>query len=361
MISEVRLPQKSCVQITPTFPPEICGVGHYAAALSDELQSFGIDLWTVLAGQNPTNHPKRGQAVIGQDRRLLALALEPASTTLLHFSGYSYQRHGLCDWLVEALEDWRAGPGQRRLVTMFHEVYADGPIWRRSFWTSKRQKLIAARVAELSDVCFVSSYSGATQLQKVAPNVVTEVLPVFSNVGEPEGPLALKDRNAVGVVFGTLVSRQRVYAALSRSGSTGLKTLASLGVRTIIDIGAGDAVAGLNLGVEVNMLGPLPAEDVSLVLSSSRVGLVNYPDQSICKSGILAAYFAHGVLAINMNIFKPHPDEALHGFAYLSFERSNSDVCLQTIATNGHNWYRGHSMARTTQIISQVLVDRVGA
>lgn len=361
MILGEALPEGACVQIVPNYPPEICGVGDYAAGLSDALRGFGVNMQTVFATPRSVPPPERGQTVIGADSAQLASALDPAATVLLHFSGYGYERHGLCDWLVDALQVWRSQPGRRHLVSIFHEVFATGPIWRRSFWTAGGQKQVAGRLARLSDACFVSSYGGAHQLRQVAPSVATEVIPVFSNVGEVTDPLALRKRDPVGVVFGTIGPRQKVFAALRHSGVTGLETLKALGVRAVVDIGAGDAAGNLPLGLEIRRLGRLPATEVASVLASSRVGLIDYPDHVICKSGILAAYLAHGVLAVNTQHFRPHRDKALHGIAYIGLENGVSQAQQQWVATTGHEWYRGHSISQTASIISQQLVDRRGA
>jgi hypothetical protein len=68
----------------------------------------------------------------------LTTALRDTDRVLLHFSGYGYARRGLCRWLVDGLTRWKAAGAQRRVVTMFHEVYASGPIWRSSFWTDRK-------------------------------------------------------------------------------------------------------------------------------------------------------------------------------------------------------------------------------
>ncbi len=357
-MTENDIPRGACVQITPCYPPMISGVGDYAAVLSEQVAHLGGNLYTVVAGKDRIIPPISAKNVIFTDRQGLAKVLQPAATVLLHFSGYGYQQHGLCDWLVDVVQDWRSGPEQRRLVTMFHEVYASGPIWRRSYWTSGGQRRIASRLAHLSDACLVSSHGGRDRLREIAPTMPTELLPIFSNVGEVQHPLSLQDRDPVAVVFGTVGRRKGVYDALRRLGSNGYEHLRALGIHKIIDIGAGDAVGEPSFSMELARLGRLDAKDLTAVLASSRFGLLDYPDLAICKSGVLAAYLAHGMLAVNTRRFQAHMNEPLLGTAYLELTDRADTQRQQKIASYGHDWYQGHTVSETARRIFSILYSQ---
>jgi hypothetical protein len=79
-------------------------------------------------------------------------------TLLLHYVGYGYAKRGCPLWLVAALRQWRQAKSSRRLVTMFHEVYASSNRpWNSQFWTSSTQKKIATDLVNCSDLVMTRS------------------------------------------------------------------------------------------------------------------------------------------------------------------------------------------------------------
>ncbi|HSG40281.1 MAG TPA: glycosyltransferase family 1 protein, partial [Thermoanaerobaculia bacterium] len=125
------------VQVVPRLPPPAEGVGSYALELARALaERHGTETLFHAASAHPPSH--RAGA--------LEEALEEArpSAVLLHYVNYGYQQRGCPVWLLHTLRRWRRGGTGRRLVTVFHEVYATGPPWRSSFWTMPLQRGIAA-------------------------------------------------------------------------------------------------------------------------------------------------------------------------------------------------------------------------
>jgi hypothetical protein len=278
----------------------------------------------------------------------LAQAIDEYDRVLLHFSGYGYARRGLCRWLVDGLARWKTGGEGRRLVTMFHEVYATGPVWRSSFWTAGPQKRIARDLARLSDAGFVTSEGGRGQLARLAPDLQVELLPVFSNMGEPEAPKPLSDRSGRAVVFGGQARRQRVYAELGQTGTPVARVLKKTGVKEIVDIGPAMEVLERIAGCPVRVLGPLPAEEVSGALSEARIGLIDYPGHVFTKSGIAAAYFAHRLAVVNTSPVGGFPADLKDGEQFLRLETfARGDGAAQAIADAGQAWYRPHGLAAT--------------
>jgi len=335
------------VQITPNFPPLVCGVGDHAAHIASAFERMGAHLHTVVANEHPIS--KGGQSLDGvRSAHALADALRGsgAGAVIVHFSGYGYGRHGLCDWLVEGLNSWKEEQPQGRIVTIFHEVYATGPIWRRSFWTSRPQRRIARDLARISDRCFVSSAVGADQLHKIGAPGIYEVLPVFSNVGEPAEVAPLLDRLPLAVVFGGCGQRRRVYEALERHPRQTERLLSELKIDRILDIGPDLQLADRIAGRPVEALGVLPANQVSETLLASRLGLLDYPGNRLTKSGILAAYLAHGVFAFNLGGDASPAGEAdvpPHGAGAASLD--SIAAYGQATAAAGHAWYRKHGVA----------------
>lgn len=337
-------------QITPGFPPDISGVGDYAAVLSTKFREAGGPIATLVArpGARDAHRTDDVTSLPQPKAEALAQAIDGYDRVLLHFSGYGYARRGLCRWLVDGLSRWKARSHGRRLVTMFHEVYATGPIWRSSFWTSAAQKRIARDLAMLSDAGCVSSQGGQDQLAQLAPDLPLELLPVFSNMGEPEAPKPLSDRSGQAVVFGGQARRDRVYDELGQADGAVADCLGQAGVTEILDIGPEMDVPKQVAGCPVRVFGPLPAEEVSTALSAARIGLIDYPGHVFTKSGIAAAYFAHRLVVVNTSPVGGFPNGMKDGEQFLrlgTFARSGCET--QTIADAGHVWYRQHGVTAT--------------
>src|SRR5437763_11985208 len=143
--------------IIPRLPPLVDGIGDYALSLAQLLrEEIDVDThfivtdpaWTGVGqidGFEVTHLSARSTGEL-----LSALPANDA-TVLLHYEGYGYATRGCPLWLVNALEQWRAEDNRRRLVTMFHELYATGPPWTSAFWLSSVQRKLMTRLARLSD------------------------------------------------------------------------------------------------------------------------------------------------------------------------------------------------------------------
>lgn len=336
------------VQVSPSFPPATSGVGDYSFLLMNSMKLRGFEVVTVIPGRGVWSH---GNAIgIPARSEALAMVLESSSRVVLHFSGYGYDRWGLCRWLVEGLERWKASGLDRRLVTMFHEVYATGPVWRSSFWSASGQRRIARELGRLSDTVLVSSLGGRAQLAGLLPMVDIRVLPIFSTIGESEAPQELSKRMKRAVVFGSQSRRERVYEALQHVDAQVSHKVRALGVSEILDVGPRMQVPERIVGCPVTALGPLPAKEVSVLLTDVRIGLFDYYGHVITKSSIAAAYFAHRLVVVNTSTVNDLPPDLKEGREFLdlnSFEFG--DVDLQAIADAGFEWYHSHGIAATTE------------
>ena len=334
------------VQITPNFPPSVCGVGDHAAQIAAAFDGLGVRVYTIVASENPISEAGRSLQNVRSSRALAeALHASGARAVIVHFSGYGYAPYGLCDWLVDGLRQWKDRRSDGRIVTLFHEVYATGPIWRKSFWTSHPQRRIGRDLARLTDRCFVSSAVGAAQLGKIGAPEPCEVLPVFSNVGEPAQVAALSDRPAQAAVFGGRGQRELVYEALARHAPQTDKLLTELNIDRLLDVGPEMPAPSRIANRPVEALGVLSAEQVSETLAACRLGLFDYPASRLTKSGILAAYLAHGVLAFNTR-GASLGDTGDGGAPVMGFASVGAIAgSASARAGAGHDWYRTHNVA----------------
>lgn len=279
-----------------------------------------------------------------------------AQNVFVHFSGYGYARWGLCWWLVDGLRRWRLAQANRRLVTLFHELYATGPVWRASFWTSPPQRRNVRRLASVCDAAITTSPVTAAKLRAWRPGLSVTVSPVFSNVGELVAPARLANRAPVAVVFGQAQKRRRLYAALANSGPEIADGFRRVGVERILDIGPMIDTPPTMACLPVEALGSLSAEEVSRHLANARIGLADYPLHVVTKSGILAAYFAHGLLAVNASGVGELPEDLREGREFVH-PRSLVDPGLdpEAVAQAGFAWYRGHGRAETAALAHRLL------
>jgi len=347
------------VQITPEYPPKIGGISDYAVKVAGAFTESGCPLHTIVT--NPDYHKRPTNLVLpltAPSSKLLQKALEQleARSVLLHFSGYGYAHWGLCYWLVKGLRDWKKEGHDRKLVILFHEVYATGPIWRASFWTSLPQQQIAKNLAQLSDTAIVTSQGGYERLKFLHPQLQPEIVPVFSTVGEPDNVLPISQRKPIAVIFGGAGRRSRTYRALAKQPSSVITGFKQLGITELIDIGPGDCAPQELVGFPVRTLGTLPEATVSDWLNLGRVGLFDYPQHMITKSTIASAYFAHGLLTVNTSATGILPKDLVEGREFVSLERFGSG-CLdaQAVASAGFAWYRPHCISNVTRrIVSHI-------
>lgn len=321
------------VQIVPELPPTIGGVTGYAEALAGALAAqAGVESRFVS--------PVSG----GLERELAG-----AGTLLLHYANYGYERRGCPAELVAGLEAWKGGGAGRRLVTVFHEVYASGPPWRSSFWLSPRQRRLASRLATSSDALLTTLGLYAGLLARLAPGVRVTVAPVFSTVGEPAGD-EVGTRPPVMAVFGGAGARGRAYGEALPELAAACRALA---VEEILDIGPNigpDADApALVAGLPVRRLGTLPAAEVSRQLLAARAGFLAYPPGFLAKSTIFAAYCAHGLAPVCA--WKGRGG----GTAEAPLWRA-AGPGVEEVAAAARGWYRGHALARQVETYRRLLI-----
>ena len=357
--------RSAVIQVVPYLPPSISGVGDYALLLAGELRrAYDIDT-RFLVGNLSWNGPSEvnGFSVVkvkepkAED---LETSIRNSSDTdgplLLQYVGYGYEKRGCPVWLVRGLERWRDKEKSRGLITMFHELYAFGPFWRSSFWTFPVQKRLVKRLANISDHCQTNMRMYARILGTLSSRHRNRipVLPVFSNMGEPSRLVPLVERKRQMVVLGSPYWRREVYTRYLQRLKQACHLLQT---ETIVDAGM---PTGLKLEVPLRVieLGKQSAEDASRLLAESLAGFFSYFDGYLAKSGIFAAYCAHGLLPVLASRNCSELDGVRAGREYLaasSLPDHVSDLNLQAIATNANSWYREHSLAKTAATIAAAL------
>jgi hypothetical protein len=319
------------------------GVRDYAACLARAWTVRGIASHLIEG-----NDPVPGETTLGARLEgLMQAQVDRAAkmSIVLHFSGYGYASRGLCQWLVDELTLFMSRRrDQVRLVVMFHELFATSAPWRSAFWLAPAQSRIARRLAMLADEVWTNTEHHARWLRQATGSArQVTVRPVFSNVGEPVDMPQWSQRRPQAVVFGSPSTRRRALGGIRRHATT----LRSLGIAAIVEVGDGPAQLAELTAPDTCHLGRLDSAALSALLLGSRFGLLEYPARFLGKSGVFAAYAAHGCVAIDIGSADADRDGLRAGIDYLRlpFPHDGSSDDHPGMAQRLNRWYGPHCLA----------------
>jgi hypothetical protein len=346
------------IQVVARRTAEPDGVADYALALARALRAYTGANSVFLSGTpsgdaTPVEDdwktvcvPKRKARVLADTLQLLS-AETNARAVVLHFSGYGYQKRGVPVWLVQGLRSWNRRARGMPLLTIFHELYATGRPWQSSFWLSPLQKQIARSILNLSSAAITPTGLGSKLLSELRDRDSTKItaMPVFSNVGEPGCGSTPCARSAAAVVFGLAGVEDGIYGTYRSKIE---RIVSALGIEKILDVGPRfSSVPRTLAGASVISKGVLPQDAVSDLLQRVRFGLVAYPLDLIGKSGVFAAYAAHGVVPIVLSDKQGAFDglrPARHFLDGLGLGTGADAQGLTSIQSNLFTWYASHSL-----------------
>jgi hypothetical protein len=131
-------------------------------------------------------------------------------------------------------------------------------------------------------------------------------------------------------------------------------------IRRLVDLGARPRSLP-DLGIPIEVEGKQPAESISRWLDRAQLGFAHRRLDLLTKSGIVAAYLAHGVppviLPNGTGIHTPVLSEGKH---YVRFDRAHSrSINWSSTSEKGYGWYQSHAHSRgAAQLILNQLVRR---
>lgn len=349
------------IQIVPRLPPATDGVGDYAIRVANQLRvAHQIESHFIVGDpdwQPPANLEFDAAQLQARSSAKLMEALQQKAwitTVLLNYVGYGYAKRGCPSWLVTGLKRWlRKGQGMS-LSTIFHELYAFGPPWTSSFWTSLGQRHLAKALALVSNELVTPMEQYAQILESFGATSEVLRMPVFSNVGELTAPTALQSRKSQIVIFGSALRRTEIY---TNYRSQLLAACRALNLEAIVDVGV-PLKTKPDLPLPFFEKGRQGAESISSLLANSRAGFLTYFDGYLAKSGVFAAYCAHGVLPIMPSRNASDLDGTRNGKQYLTADEirtEDAEIIGQQIANSAHDWYQRHSIAQTASKLAQIL------
>ncbi len=352
------------VQIVPRRAVEHDGIGDYATLVANAIfERSGFTsvfiIGTPAEFEPPVRDAWRNSPVTYQKGSALAKQLTEvcretkAKAVLLHVSGYGYQKRGVPFWLLRGIKGWRRVQPRTRLVGIFHELYATGHVRNSSFWLSRAQRYVTSELWRLCDHGLTTNDAYFRELaawRRAEENRLT-VLPVSSNVGEPDALVPLLDRPLQMAVFGGSGVEERVYSGRVFEQSAAIAN--ALGIENVLDIGPRCTRVPPRLGrAVINSVGRLPRRSVSRYLLACRYGLLNYDVGRLGKSGVFAAYAAHGVVPICIGSRAAPTDELEEGRHFLRWPFDRPPANLSEIQTNLIRWYQNHSVGKHADALS---------
>jgi hypothetical protein len=258
--------------ILPDLRHPHCGLADHAAVIGAELEKRGV--------QCQLQYWKANHFCVS------------ATPVLIEFTPLAYSRFGLSLSLLMQVVRWRLNGC--RVITYFHELpFSNGWQWKRRL-AAALQRAYCALLAAASASSLVNQETGLGWLQVFSGSKRISFLPTCSNVGESvDAPVPLK-RPLQVVVFGSPGKRRHAHALVASLG--GYRRLFGGDVK-VIDIGEPLSIPE-PIASEVTALGPLATPAIQSHLLSSRFGFFYAEPDQFSKSGVFAAYCAHGVVPI---------------------------------------------------------------
>lgn len=262
-------------------------------------------------------------------------------TLYIQVSPYGYQKRGVPMHLLRwARERKRLG---FKVGFFFHELFAFGPPWRSSFWLSPLQRHIVREMARLADFWVTYGHEPAQWLLRAGGRKPHAILPVFSNMGEVPRLEALRTKSLA--VCGSPGIRERTY----RLAGSGLFEWAARLDLEIHDIGSplSSDVRDRLARNGVREHGKLARNDASRLLSQATYGLLAYPVPYIAKSGVFAAYCAHGTCPLLISKSQNSLDGVVRGTHYRSWQPDKVDpqIDASLVGHRAFEWYSRHTIS----------------
>lgn len=340
--------------LVPGFPPAVNGVGDYALLLASRLRDeFAVESAFVVADPAWSGGPTVDGFDVTRLETRARYALESLPSAehewlIVHYVPHGYAPRGVPHWLFAALSRWRG-----RILAVFHETYATGPPSSSQFWLSPLQRRLGARLVRLSAGCLTSTAVQASVIEGWGgdPSRI-RVAPVPSNVGEPASVVPLAERAPRLVLFGG--QRERIY----RNQLGALERLVrDLALREVVDLGPPVAARPASVGgVEVRAMGPLPGSAIGTILGQSQIGVMDYPNIYLGKSGVFAAFCAHGMVTYNLRADPRRADGLQPGLNFLSAVEDVHPVSgLQHVAGAARDWYQTRGSRLLAHCVRELL------
>jgi hypothetical protein len=352
------------LQVVSGFKPSIDGMGDFSRLLGKTLweqhqlpnhflvyrrPSTALDPQDIAP--NRLFYPSEASADSLRHKLKSLLAERSYDFALIHYGPYAYSPKGTPASFAAAMQELA---GKLPVLVFFHEMFSKGMPWRRAFWTQPEQKRAIASLLNLSSAAFTSNEGFRKRLEVFnTDHRPLTTIPIFSNIGEPEHLPPLDQRTRQLVIFGQGHTRDRIY----KEHLPILEGICRmLRIALIIDVGAGQSAhLPRTIGESpVRSAGRMEECELSALMADSIAGVLGYWSDVWEKSGVMAAYLAHGLLPILVEL-EPRSMPKQPVVPYLLPEELPAAICeqgilsdlkLQVAATTAHRYYQERQSVR---------------
>jgi hypothetical protein len=359
------------LQIVSGFKPSIDGMGDFSRLLGKALweqhqlpndflvyrrPSTSLDPQEIAP--NRVFYPQEASADSLRQILNSLLAEQSHDFALVHYGPYAYSPKGNPAPFAAAMQELA---GRMPVLVFFHEMFSKGMPWRRAFWTQPEQKRTIASLLTLSTASFTSNEGFRKRLEVFnAGHRPLTTIPIFSNIGEPHDLPPLDRRARQLVIFGQGHTRDRLY----KEHLPVLEGICRmLRIANVVDVGAGQSShLPSKIGDSpVRSVGRMEERELSALMADSVAGVLGYWSDVWEKSGVMAAYLAHGLLPILVELEpRSMPRQPVVPYllpeelpAVICEQGSLSDLKLQDAATAAHQYYlQRQSVHHCAQVIA---------
>jgi hypothetical protein len=300
-----KLAVMQLIQIVPSLPPRVDGIGDYALKLAHRLRSnHSIETRFVVGDPQWDGSDAvegfRTAKVTARTREGLSQAIAALDEqgqgipVLVQFAVYGYEKRGVPVWLVDALEAIHV-LRSRPLHAAFHELenHSWKP-WSSVFWVTGMQRSLLKRLARITEFRYTNTELHRRKLEDWDSGRISLILN-FSTLGEPTTLPAFSARGRTLVVFGRAAQREWTYGL---GGHLLAALCRRLGIERILDIGPSLGNGGPDQfgGVPVHALGQLPEVELNHHFSTALGSFQQYPTPFLTKSSTHAVSCAFGTI-----------------------------------------------------------------
>lgn len=343
------------LHLLPRVPPAVCGIGDYAWGIARGLRDeHDIHSQFLSAGTSWTAPQGEVEFPVFRLSALTAEALVDFvrarsgawDAIILHLSPYGFQQRGVPLWLARGWRCLSQLSSRPRLLTMFHELYASGPLNSSAFWLQPWQKGVLRTVARASDALRTNRQAYADWLRKITglKSRTVEVMPVFSNLGEPERLPPWSQRVPEMAMFAWGIHSGESLEVVVRKAADNCRRF---GMKRLHLLGGGKISPPAEDGVEIVRHGFLAASAVSELLTSCQMAYTAYSPEHFGKSTLVAAFAAHGLATITQGREAELPEGLRNQIEVLHESFPQEGMTSERLSNIGHHlrvWYEGHSL-----------------
>lgn len=332
------------LHVLPRVEPSKCGISDYAIELSRSMKKmYQVNSVFLCLSCNISDLDNEFEIPVEKinlkNIKSLYETLNKYNVIILHVSLYGFEKRGIPLWLANIWSNLYKTSRHPIMLSMFHELYASGPLSSSSFWLKPIQKYILKKIALNSDCIRTNRFQ---YMEWILHNTNCKKnfksMPVFSNFGEGTyfEPFIKREHSMV-----MSVKNIHSFDSCDLVLKAALKCCKYFNINNLHIIGAKKVFVQIRNDVKIFNYDYMNKEDISNVISSCRAAYVAYNPAFLAKSTIFASYAAFGLA-----VFVHENKKLYDGLDYNNNILFNScaNIDLESIGQSLFKWYQDHNI-----------------